>query len=147
MIDNSWVDCCFFSSTAVEIGFTLPRIYHVEQFRQFETFINKSGVSKQTFSLQIEVNTPLSGVGQRATLDEDFQISTQRGVTVVSRQMTSTETSIDFAYRIIGDSIPEKQESFQLSVTPAVNSPSFSCSITKGCYQHVEVVIQDDDGE
>ena len=104
-------------------------------------------MSKQTFSLQIEVSTPFSGVGQRATLDEDFQISTQRGVTVVSRQMTSAETSIDFAYRIIGDSIPEKQESFQLSVTPAVNSPSFSCSITKGCYKHVEVVIQDDDGE
>ena len=134
-------------STAVEIGFTVPRIYHVEQHTMFHTFINKSGVSGQTFYLQIEVSTGLSGVGQRATPDEDFQIIDTPGITVVLRQMLPSETSIYFAYRIIGDSIPEKQESFQLSVTPAANSPSFSCSVTKGCYQHLEVVIQDDDGE
>ena len=134
-------------STAVEIGFTLPRIYHVEQFGQFDTFINKSGVSEQTFCLQIEVSTPPSGVGQRATLDEDFRISDVQGRRVVLLLMQAGETSIYFSYQIIGDSIPENQESFQLSVTPAVNSPSFSCSITKGCYQHVEIVIQDGDGE
>ena len=143
MIDNSCVNCCFFSSTAVEIGFTLPRIYHVEQYSEFYTFINKSGVSEQTFYLQVEVSPLFSG---GATLGEDFRISRQRA-TAIRLRMTPNETSISFAYQIIGDLIPENQESFQLSVTPAIDSPSFSCSITKGCYQHVEVVIQDDDGE
>ena len=141
MIDNSCVDCCFFSSTAVEIGFTLPRIYHVEQYCEFYTFINKSGVSEQTFYLQVEVSPLFSG---GATPDEDFRISDRQRVRL---RMTPNETTISFAYQIIGDLIPENQESFQLSVTPAVDSPSFSCSITKGCYQHLEVVIQDDDGE
>ena len=80
-------------------------------------------------------------------MDEDFRISDLYGMEFVLLRLTPSETHIKFAYKIIGDSIPENEESFQLSVTPAVNSTSFSCSITKGCYQQLEVVIQDDDGE
>ena len=98
-------------------------------------------MSEQTFYLQVEVSPLFSG---GATPDEDFRISDRQRVRLC---MTPNETTISFAYQIIGDLIPENQESFQLSVTPAVDSPSFSCSITKGCYQHLEVVIQDDDGE
>ena len=128
-------------STAIEIGFTLPRIYHVEQFRQFHTFINKSGVSEETFHLQIEISP---GIGHRATPGEDFSIGSGRSVLLY---MSSSESSIPFGYQLLDDLTPESQETFQLIITPATNSPPFNCSVANGCYQQVEIVIQDDDGE
>ena len=61
-------------STAIEIGFTVQRISHNEEFRQFAAIINKSRVSEQTFELKIETGTILTRYGLRATQGEDFQI-------------------------------------------------------------------------
>ena len=61
-------------STAIEIGFTVQRISHTEEFRQFAAIINKSRVSEQTFELKIETGTILTRYGLRATQGEDFQI-------------------------------------------------------------------------
>ena len=58
-----------------------------------------------------------------------------------------TEPNRHFSYLIIGDNTPENQEIFQLSVTPAIDSPTFTCSQANGCFQQLEVVIVDDDGE
>ena len=52
-----------------------------------------------------------------------------------------------FVYQIIGDNTPENQEVFQLSITPAIGSPTFTCTEANGCFQQLEIVIQDDDGE
>ena len=128
--------------TAIEIGFTRRRIYHNEESWLFETIINKSRESEQTFSLQIEVSTLLSGAGQSATPGEDFDTE---GL-VWQRRMTPPEDSIFLSYYIWNDLTPENQEAFQLSITPAISSPDFGCSITNGCYQQIEVVIIDDDG-
>ena len=52
-----------------------------------------------------------------------------------------------FSYQILGDDIPENQEVFQLSITPEIGSPTFTCTQANGCFQQLEVVIVDDDGE
>ena len=131
--------------TAIEIGFTRQRIYHTELiFYQFHILINKSLESEQTFPLLIESSTLLSGVGQRATRGEDFDIG--RG-SFVRRQLSPSKSFIHFAYLIHGDNTPEDQEVFQLSITPANGSPAFGCSVINGCYQQIEIVIIDDDGE
>ena len=126
-------------STAIQIGFTQSRISHVEQFAQFDAIINKSLASEETFIIQVE--TLLSGAGQRATPGEDFQVN---GSVVV---MTPEQNSIPFSYRILDDNTPEKQEVFQLNVTSVPSSPPFGCDRTDGCFQQLEIVIQDNDGE
>ena len=138
----------FFSllSTAIDIGFTIPRINHTEEFRQFETIINKSRVSEQTFELQIQFTTVLSEVGKRATQGEDFEIGGVTG-SIVMLRMRPEENSISFTYLIREDPTPENQEVFQLFVTPNPGSPAFSCDTYNGCYQRVEIVIIDNDGE
>ena len=130
--------------TAIEIGFTSQRIYHTETFSTYTTLIKKSIKSEQTFGLLIESTTLLSGVGQRATQNEDFDIGSRRFVYI---GVYPEQIYGYFAYLIYGDSTPENQEVFQLSVTPANYSPAFGCSITNGCYRQTEVVIIDDDGE
>ena len=131
-------------STAIEIGFTRQRIYLIEDFQQYDTLINKSRESEQTFLLQIEVSTLLSGAGQRATPDEDFQTS---AINRWIQQMDPRENYITTSYLVCDDLTPENHEVFQLSVTPEISSPPFDCSITNGCYQQIEIVIIDDDGE
>ena len=79
-----------------------------------------------------------------ATQGRDFEIG---GSSFVYQRMSPSETSFYFNYRIYGDLTPENQEVFQLSITPAINSPPFGCSVTNGCYQQMEIVIIDDDGE
>lgn len=130
--------------TAIEIGFTRQRIYHTETTIQFTTLIKKSLDSEQTFGLLIESTTLLSGVGQRATRYEDFDIGHSRFVHI---GVYPDQIYGYFSYLIHEDSTPENQEAFQLSVTPANYSPAFGCSITNGCYRQIEVVIIDDDGE
>ena len=131
-------------STAIEIGFTLRRINHIEDEAQFDTIVDKSLVSEQTFFVQIEISTLTSPFGQSATQGEDFVAGT---ISVVVRELAPGQDNISFSYRIIEDNTPENQEVFQLSVTPAINSPAFSCSEANGCFQQLEIVIQDDDGE
>ena len=131
--------------TAIEIGFTRQRIYLTEQFGSFENVINKSRVSEQTFLIQIETTTLLSNVGERAILGWDVDFGTYRRFLYFP--MCPLESSIYISYNIIGDNTPENQEVFQLSVTPAIDSPDFGCSVTNGCYQQIEIVIIDDDGE
>ena len=131
--------------TAIEIGFTRQRIYHTETaLYQFTTLIKKSIESEQTFVLLIESTTLLSGVGQRATRYEDFDIGHSR---LIHIRVEPGRIYGYFAYLIYGDSTPENQEAFQVSITPANYSPAFGCSITNGCYRQIEVVIIDDDGE
>ena len=131
--------------TAIEIGFTRQRIYHNETaFYTYTTLIKKSIESEQTFGLLIESTTLLSGVGKKATRYEDFNIGYGRWIYI---RVAPGEIYVYFAYLIYGDSTPENQEAFQLSVTPANYSPAFGCSITNGCYRQIEVVIIDDDGE
>ena len=138
--------CVLPPSTAIEIGFTRQRIYLTENHRQYETLINKSRESEQTFFLQIEVSTLLSRAGQRATPDEDFQTGpTDRHVWY--RLIVPSQNNILLSYAIRDDLTPENQEVFQVSVTSAINSPPFGCSVTNGCYQQIEIVIIDDDGE
>ena len=115
-------------------------------FQQFETIIDKSLASEQTFFVQIEIGTLTSPFGQSATKGVDF-VAAGRDVSVVVRELAPGQNNISFSYQIIGDNTPENQEVFQLSVTPAVNSPAFSCTEANGCFQQLEIVIQDDDGE
>ena len=57
------------------------------------------------------------------------------------------QSNIWFPYQILGDNIPENQEVFQLSITPATGSPTFTCTEANGCFQQLEIVIADDDGK
>ena len=145
------VDCFSFFyhlTAAIEIGFTRRRIFHTEVFEQFETPINKSRESEQTFTAQIEISTLNSPFGQSATRgdSEDFQTGLPGQSTVLQR-LFPNEANILFSYRIIGDNTPENQEVFQLSVTPAIDSPTFTCTQANGCFQQLEIVIVNDDGE
>ena len=116
-------------------------------FEQFDTLINKSRASEQTFIVQVEVSTLNSPFGQSATRGEDFQIPGLPGRPTVLQRLRPSELNVTFSYRIFGDSTPENQEVFQLSVTPAIGSPTFTCTEANGCFQQLEIVIQDDDGE
>ena len=143
------VECCFLSSllfTAIEIGFTQRRIFHTEEFRLFDTLINKSRASEQTFIVQVEISTLNSPFGQSATRGEDFQTGVPGRSTVLLR-LQPNETNTLFSYQIIGDNTPENREVFQLSVTPAIDSPTFTCTEANGCFQQLEIVIVNDDGE
>ena len=133
-------------STAIEIGFTLRRINHIEDEAQFDTIVDKSLVSEQTFFVQIEISTLTSPFGQSATQGVDF-VAGSGDVSVVFERLEPGQNNISFSYRIIEDNTPENQEVFQLSITPSINSPAFSCSEANGCFQQLEIVIQDDDGE
>ena len=131
--------------TAIEIGFTRRRIFHTEVvFQQFETLINKSRASEQTFVPQVETSTLNSPFGQSATRGEDFLIW---GGAIVLLRLDPPQPSGLFSYQIIGDNSPENQEVFQLSVTPAIDSPTFTCTEANGCFQQLEIVIVDDDGK
>ena len=146
----SCVDVCFLPSllfTAIEIGFTQQRIVHTEEvFRTFDTLINKSRASEQTFIIQVEISTRNSPFGQGATQGEDFRVSFGN-LPIVLLTLEPFEPNILFAYQILGDITPENQEVFQLSITPAIGSPTFTCTEANGCFQQLEIVIQDDDGE
>ena len=115
-------------------------------FGQFETLINKSRASEQTFIAQVEISTLNSPFGQSATRGEDFQIGLP-GNSTVFRRLLPFEPNVALSYQIIGDNTPENQEVFQLSVTPAIDSPTFTCTQANGCFQRIEIVIVDDDGE
>ena len=133
-------------STAIEIGFTQRRIFHIEEFRTFDTLINKSRASEQTFTAQVEISTLNSPFGQSATRGEDFQTGLP-GLSTVLVRLRPSEPNVTFSYRIIGDNSPENQEVFQLSITPAIGSPTFTCTQANGCFQQLEIVIVNDDGE
>ena len=132
-------------STAIEIGFTQRRIFHTEvTFQQFETLINKSRESEQTFIARIELSTLNSPFGQSATRGADFQIT---GTAVFMLRIDPSQPSRQLAYQIRGDEVPENQEVFQMSIIPNISSPTFTCTEANGCFQQLEVVIVDDDGE
>ena len=133
-------------TAAIEIGFTRRRIFHTETFEQFDTLINKSRASEQTFTVQVEVSTLNSPFGQSATRGEDFETSSP-GMSTVLLNLASNQPNTTFSYRIIGDNTPENREVFQLSVTPAIGSPAFTCTLASGCFQQLEIVIENDDGE
>ena len=135
-----------FLFTAIEIGFTQQRIFHTEEFRQFDVLINKSRASEQTFFVQFEISTLNSPFGQSATRGADFQTG-RPGMSTVLLRLPPYQPNALFSYRIIGDNSPENQEVFQLSVTPDIGSPTFTCNVANGCFQQLEVVIVDDDGE
>ena len=115
-------------------------------FRVFDTLINKSRASEQTFTAQVELSTLNSPFGQSATrgIMEDFEIV---GAAILLVRLGPTEPNIPFSYQIIGDNTPENEEVFQLSITPAIGSPTFTCTEANGCFQQLEVVIVDEDGE
>ena len=113
-------------------------------FRLFDTLINKSRVSEQTFTAQVELSTLNSPFGQSATRGQDFEIC---GSAIALLRLDPPQPSRWFSYQILGDSIPENQEVFQLSITPAIGSPTFTCTETNGCFQQLEIVIVDDDGK
>ena len=145
----SFFDCFFLSShltAAIEIGFTKRRIFHTEEFRAFDTLINKSRTSEQAFTVQVQISTLNSPFGQSATRVEDFQTGLPGQSTVLQR-FPPNEANILFSYRIIGDNSPENQEVFQLSITPAIDNPTFTCTEANGCFQQLEIVIVNDDGE
>ena len=122
----------------------MRRIFHTEQFQIFDTLVNKSRVSEQTFTAQVELSTLNSPFGQSATQGEDFQIT---GVAVFMLRIDQSQPTRQLAYQLIEDNTPENQEVFQLSITPAIDSPTFTCTEANGCFQQLEVVIVDDDGE
>ena len=153
MTSSFCVDCCFFLSflsTAIEIGFTRERITRLEQFAQFEEIITKSRVSEQTFKLQIQISTVITGSGlQRATQNEDFAVGFP-GATLMYNTLKPSESNLLFSYLIFYDNRPENTEVFQVSVTPDprnASNPSFDCNSENGCYWRLEVRIEDDDGE
>ena len=112
--------------------------------------ITKSRVSEQTFQLQIEISTVISGSGlQRATQDEDFAISLPN-TTLMYNQLFPSDSNLQFGYQIFQDNRPENTEVFQVSVTPDprnASNPSFDCNSDNGCYRQIEIRIEDDDGE
>ena len=116
-------------------------------FQQFDTLINKSRASEQTFLAQVEIATLNSPFGQSATPGEDFQTPGLPGRSTVLLRLEPSEPNSFFSYRIIEDNTPEYQEVFQLSITPAIDSPAFTCSQATGCFQQLEIVIVSDDGE
>ena len=136
----------FSLTAAIEIGFTQRRIFHTEVFQQFDTLINKSRTSEQTFLAQVEIATLNSPFGQSATRNEDFQIGIPGWPTVLLRLEPSEPNSL-FSYLIIDDDIPENKEVFQLFITPEIGSPAFTCSQATGCFQQLEIVIVNDDGK
>ena len=149
IIRISFVDFCFLSSlltAAIEIGFTQRRIFHTEEFRTFDTLINKSRASEQTFTAQVEISTLNSPFGQSATRVVDFRTGRPGNATVPVRLAPSQPNRI-FSYQIVEDNTPENQEVFQLSITPAIGSPAFTCTQANGCFQQLEIVIVNDDGE
>ena len=107
-------------------------------------------MSEQTFLLQIEISTIITGSGlQRATQDEDFAISLP-STTLVYSTLTPMESNLPFGYQIFQDNIPENTEVFQVSVTPDprnASNPSFDCNSDNGCYRRIDIRIEDDDGE
>ena len=113
----------------------------------FDTLINKSRASEQTFIIQVELSTLNSPFGQSATRGEDFDVSGTLDLSTVVLRLLPSEPNRLFVYLIIGDNTPEFQEVFQLSITPAIGSPTFTCTEANGCFQQLEMVIQDDDGE
>ena len=115
-------------------------------FGQFETLINKSRVSEQTFVAQVEICTLNSPFGQSATRGADFQTAIPDFSTMLLR-LDPSQPNTQFSYLIIGDNTPENQEVFQLSITPDIGSPTFTCTEANGCFRQLEVVIVDDDGE
>ena len=115
-------------------------------FRQFDTLINKSRASEQTFIVQVELSTLISPFGGSATRGEDFNITTSEHSTVLIR-LEPSEANTLFDYFIYEDNTPENQEVFQLSITPAIGSPTFTCTEANGCFQQLEIVIVDDDGK
>ena len=140
-----------FLSTAIEIGFIRERISCLEQFASlYDEIINKSRVSEQTFQLQIEISTIISGSGlQRATQGEDFAIGSPN-TTLMYSTLAPSESNLSFGYQIFQDNRPENTEVFQVSVTPDprnASSPSFDCDSANGCYRRLEVRIVNDDGE
>ena len=148
-IHISFVDCFFLPShltAAIEIGFTQRRIFCTEGFQQFDTLINKSRASEQTFVAQVEISTLNSPFGQSATRGEDFRTGVPGNPTVLLT-LRPNDTNIPYSYLIIGDNTPENQEVFQLSITPAIGTPTFTCTQANGCFQQLEIVIVNDDGE
>ena len=115
-------------------------------FRQFDTLINESRASEQTFTARVEISTLNSPFGQSATRGEDFEIPGSDRPTMLLR-LDPPQPNRLFSYQILGDNTPENQEVFQLSITPAVGSPTFTCTEANGCFQQLEIVIQDEDGE
>ena len=113
-------------------------------FQQFDTLINKSRASEQTFISQVEISTLYSPFGQSATRGQDFQIT---GRPIVLLKLWPPQPNRLFSYQILGDNTPENQEVFQLSITPAIGSPTFTCTEANGCFQQLEIVIVDDDGK
>ena len=107
-------------------------------------------MSEQTFQLQIEISTIITGSGlQTATQDEDFAISLPNTKLVYST-LAPSESNLVFGYIIYQDNRPENTEVFQVSVTPDprnASNPSFDCNRDNGCYRRLEVRIEDDDGE
>ena len=146
---HNWHSCvgyCFLSSLlfiAIEIGFTQRRIFHTEEFRQYYTLINKSRASELTFTPQVELSTRKSSFGQSATQGEDFLPIGGPMVLLI----LLPQPNILFPYQILEDNTPENQEVFQLSITPAIGSPTFTCTEANGCFQQLEIVIADDDGK
>ena len=112
----------------------------------FDTLINKSRVSEQTFIAQFEISTLNSPFGQSATRGEDFEIGVP-GLSTVFLELAPSQPNRLIAYQILGDNVPEYQKVFQLSVTPEIGSPTFTCTQANGCFQQLEIVIVDDDGE
>ena len=145
------ISVSYLQSTAIEIGFTLPRINHTEDERQFTTLVNKSRLSEQTFYARIEVSTPrIFGVGRTATPGVDFVIVEGLPTSQVFLELAPEDNSIDFGYRIVGDMIPENVEIFQLSISPdpnRPNDPSFDCDTVNRCYSDLQIVIVDNDSE
>jgi len=115
-------------------------------FQLFNTLINKSRVSEQTFTAQVEISTLNSPFGQSATRDDDFETGL-RGQSTVAVRLAPSQPNRIFSYQIIQDNTPENQEVFQLSITPEIDSPTFTCTQTNGCFQQLEIVIVNDDGE
>ena len=115
-------------------------------FEQFDTLINKSRASEQNFTAQVEISTLNSPFGQSATRVADFQTGLP-GMSTVAVRLAPSQPNRVFSYLIREDNTPENQEVFQLSVTPAIDSPAFTCIQANGCFQQLEVVIVDDDGE
>ena len=107
-------------------------------------YLEKDRQSEQTFVIRIEVNisqvAPATPLGREApSMLPDFFVITR----VVT--MTPEDDDSMVRYVIFDDNIPENTESFRLSAIPNPGTPSYGCD--GDCFQELQVLILDDDGD
>ena len=128
---------------AVEIGFTEKSVNHTESEANFSAVVKRFLQSEQTFQIQIQISAPrILGLGEPATLGDDFQTTSVLNVT-----LTPDDNEVEITYLILEDETPESTEIFLVSTLAVPGSPAFDCDGLQDCFPELQVSVVDDDSE